>query len=741
MTDNNFQARLPRSLSLPETWGFGLAGLMLWILAAGDMFAEIGGAQSVLVWLPVMLVGIMGNLQVKHLGTLWPEMAGGTPNYTSRLWRDHPLIARYAVMSYFQGWASVPALSAILLADFIKYHMDALGVSVPLLPLYILLTNISFIVAFSGIRALSILQLFFIVPSVGLIIMFALWGMGWLILDPSSPGIWHGDWQGFSIPLWAKWYFIATYTAYSIETISSFIADSRRPAASLKFLGYVTWLMPIILVGGAWVMMRTMSGQPVNETFPLLNTISSATIFWGEAAPFLMAFLIAAGSLLGCSTGAGNSPRVLYQAALDGHASEVFGASSRYGALFPAMIMTILTATIFLIWQSYFAVFVVTTTGWFASFILMRLGMWLQRGKPEALWPLLSLVIALAEIGIFMLGGMTWGWSVFVSGLLLPVALIGADTLIARVHGGPFTFAWWKTRLTVTEQGTVRRNAIANQVFALIVLAVLITLGAWYIGFITPEQLNFSSGRAMLAVTILLAGFAAVAFSAWTVLLGTKRIEMANEQLRLSAESLQKTTVSRDELAKEVEERKRAEEAVKASEARFRKLFENSNDAIFIHTVDGRILDANSQAENMMGYPVAVLKTMPVPALHPPEELETSKKAFEETISKGATRFESRFRHSGGGLIDVEISARIVDREKGIIQGVARDITEQKKAGEALRSAHEELLKKSGRLEMFQQVAVNREMRMVEMKDEVNGLLERLGEPRKYVEVDSIKKK
>lgn len=305
---------------------------------------------------------------------------------------------------------------------------------------------------------------------------------------------------------------------------------------------------------------------------------------------------------------------------------------------------------------------------------------------------------------------------------------------------------------------------------------------------------------------------------------------------------------------------KQAVKELRTSEARFRKLFENSNDAIFIHTLTGEILDANPQAENMMGYPLAVLKTMPVPALHPPEELETSKKAFEETISKGSTRFESRFRHSGGALIDVEISSRIVDREKGIIQGIARDITgrkraeedlrlraqlldsandaifvhdldgnfiylnevawksrgymrdelmgmnlhaldvpeyeklieargrelmekgqcafesahrrkdgsvmpievsarliesggrklvisaarditERKKAEEVLRSAHEEVLKKSGRLEMFQQVAVNREMRMVEMKAEVNGLLERLGEPRKYAEVDSLKKK
>ncbi|MDP4027838.1 MAG: PAS domain S-box protein [Gallionella sp.] len=142
----------------------------------------------------------------------------------------------------------------------------------------------------------------------------------------------------------------------------------------------------------------------------------------------------------------------------------------------------------------------------------------------------------------------------------------------------------------------------------------------------------------------------------------------------------------REHLEEEVAQRTAS---LRESENRFRKLFENANDAIFIHTSTGEILDANPQAENMLGYTLAVLKTMPIPALHPPEELETSKKAFEETISKGSARFESRFRHSGGGLIDVEISARIVDSEKGIIQGVARDITERKRVEEQIRKQQE----------------------------------------------------
>jgi C4-dicarboxylate-specific signal transduction histidine kinase len=68
------------------------------------------------------------------------------------------------------------------------------------------------------------------------------------------------------------------------------------------------------------------------------------------------------------------------------------------------------------------------------------------------------------------------------------------------------------------------------------------------------------------------------------------------------------------------------------------------------------------------------------------------------------------------------------------------EISERQRNEEALKTAHEELIRKNGRLEMFQQVAVNREMRMLEMKAEINGLLERLGEPIKYKEVDILRK-
>lgn len=242
------------------------------------------------------------------------------------------------------------------------------------------------------------------------------------------------------------------------------------------------------------------------------------------------------------------------------------------------------------------------------------------------------------------------------------------------------------------------------------------------IGFFAYVAIRFLSSRLSLTIERLSAGMDEVA--------------KGNLDFKVAG-------VSQDEIGKLTESfnsmvalRKTADETVRESENRFRKLFENSNDAIFIHTLTGEILDANIQAENMTGYPLSVLKTMSVPALHPPEELETSKKAFEKTVSKGSTRIESHFRHSGGAIIDVELSASIVDHEKGIIQGIARDITERKTAEDELKRIYGELQEKTEYLERFNRLMVGRELEMIKLKAEVNELLEKSGQPKKYEALD-----
>jgi len=140
----------------------------------------------------------------------------------------------------------------------------------------------------------------------------------------------------------------------------------------------------------------------------------------------------------------------------------------------------------------------------------------------------------------------------------------------------------------------------------------------------------------------------------------------------------------------DITELKRAEKALKEGEDRFKKLFEQSNDAIFIHNqYDQQIIDINSRACEMLGYEASQLKDMNIQMLHPESELDTSKRAFQETEARGYTRFESQLVRADGTVIDVEISSRVVDDEKGIIQGIVRDISERKGIEVALMESEE----------------------------------------------------
>lgn len=76
----------------------------------------------------------------------------------------------------------------------------------------------------------------------------------------------------------------------------------------------------------------------------------------------------------------------------------------------------------------------------------------------------------------------------------------------------------------------------------------------------------------------------------------------------------------------------------------------------------------------------------------------------------------------------------ILDRNGNVTYMIEynQDITERKKMEDSLKRANEELLDKTSRLERFQKVTLGREQRIMELKREVNELLERVGEAKRY---------
>ena len=128
-------------------------------------------------------------------------------------------------------------------------------------------------------------------------------------------------------------------------------------------------------------------------------------------------------------------------------------------------------------------------------------------------------------------------------------------------------------------------------------------------------------------------------------------------------------------------ESKRTEEALRQSEEKYRRLFENSRDAIFIATPKGRILEGNEAFFDLLGYDrkdVGTLKTSDI--IVDPRQRRRFLKEFDET---GSTKdFEMKIRRKDGSTADCLITASKTYSPEGIeivSEGIIRDITERKR--------------------------------------------------------------
>ena len=118
--------------------------------------------------------------------------------------------------------------------------------------------------------------------------------------------------------------------------------------------------------------------------------------------------------------------------------------------------------------------------------------------------------------------------------------------------------------------------------------------------------------------------------------------------------------------------------------------FHFSNYAIFFHDLQGKILDIDQKGLALFGYTKDEIFSLKISDLHPPEFLEESKRAFDTITKMGCVDFEIDFLKKGGEVFSAEVSSRIfeISGEK-VVQGIVRDITEQKRVEETLRASEE----------------------------------------------------
>jgi len=187
-------------------------------------------------------------------------------------------------------------------------------------------------------------------------------------------------------------------------------------------------------------------------------------------------------------------------------------------------------------------------------------------------------------------------------------------------------------------------------------------------------------------------------------------------------------------IAQDITNQKSAEQKLKESQEKYKNLFESSQDAIMIlaphswkftsgNPATIKMFRAKDEKEFITKSPMDVS-----PKYQPDNKLSSvkAKAMIEKAMKQGSNFFEWTHKRLNGEVFPATVLLTKVEiKGQELLQATVRDIINQKKSETALKERTEES-------EKFNQLAVGRELKMVELKKEINKLLSALNKPPKY---------
>ncbi len=142
-------------------------------------------------------------------------------------------------------------------------------------------------------------------------------------------------------------------------------------------------------------------------------------------------------------------------------------------------------------------------------------------------------------------------------------------------------------------------------------------------------------------------------------------------------------------------EKRKAENALKESEMKYRKLFNNANDIIFLHTATSnpdecRFLEVNDIACQKLGYSREELFELSPINFYFHEDNTTICDDMQKVLTSGNATFEIVSLCKDGQELNFEINAHLFELNgKNVVLSIARDITERKKIERELKKSQE----------------------------------------------------
>jgi PAS domain S-box-containing protein len=142
-------------------------------------------------------------------------------------------------------------------------------------------------------------------------------------------------------------------------------------------------------------------------------------------------------------------------------------------------------------------------------------------------------------------------------------------------------------------------------------------------------------------------------------------------------------------VCEDITDRKRAEEVIRESEARYRAMMEQSPDGIYLVDVETRqVMEANSAFQKMLDYTYSEIPGLSFPDFVVGNRDDLDRRFMDVLLGKGPFTFERQYRKKDGSLLDVWVSTRVISfgGRKAILV-LAHDLTELTRARNALQES------------------------------------------------------
>ena len=139
----------------------------------------------------------------------------------------------------------------------------------------------------------------------------------------------------------------------------------------------------------------------------------------------------------------------------------------------------------------------------------------------------------------------------------------------------------------------------------------------------------------------------------------------------------------------DITDRRQAEDALAESEAKYRRLYEESSDGVLLADDRTVILEANPAMAAMLGYTTDELAGMTLLDIIDPDDLERQPMVLSSVMEGRTHHFKRRSVRRDGTTAMLDVSARLI--KPGLIQSLYRDITDREQAEQAVRESEERL--------------------------------------------------